>query len=90
MATKKENGITNEIQEGKSTELIKNDAVLQRNAGSKDESVYSVDDFASAAYSLFNVGPDLVVAALRSRNLTKCTKVEAAEAVKAFVSKEVK
>lgn len=93
MAVKKEkeNEIaTNEIQEGKANEEIKSDSALQKNAGSEDKSIYSIDDFASAAYSLFKVGPDLVVAALRSKNLTKCTKAEAAAAVKDFVSKEVK
>lgn len=72
------------------TEKLETDVGVLNREDAKGASVYSVEEFAAAARSLFGVGPDLVVAALKSRKLSECTREEAEKAVRDFASKEVK
>lgn len=54
------------------------------------EAVYSIQEFAANAGSLFNKGPECVCAALKSTGRTKFTQSEAQKIVELFLKKEVK
>lgn len=54
------------------------------------EAVYYEKEFIDNALTIFNVRPECVAAALREKNVVKCTKAEAKTIVSAFMKKEVK
>ena len=54
------------------------------------ESIYSAEELAAGAETLFGTRPECVAAALREKGITKCTKKEAGDIVGRFIRKEVK
>lgn len=52
--------------------------------------MYDAWEFVKGARKLFDVSPDLVAAALKSRGIVRCTKADAEKVVKAFVERKVK
>lgn len=55
----------------------------------KQESVYTVEEFANAARKTFGVSPDIVSAAFVVNGLTEATLSEARKIVTTFAKKEV-
>ncbi len=53
-------------------------------------SEYTIDELAAGAEAAFGCMPEMVMAALMEKKITKCSKAEAAEIVEAFKKKEVK
>lgn len=56
----------------------------------RQEDVYTMEDFAQNAAELFGVRKEIVIAAFRDKNVTKCTKEEAKKIVEEFKKREVK
>ena len=62
---------------------------LKKTAPVPQEPTYTVQELAAAAEA-FGTRPEVVSAALKLRNITKTTKKNAEEIVKAFLKREVK
>lgn len=60
-----------------------------REAEAVGESLYTAEELAAAAGTVFHTTPDLVTAALRVAGVTKTTQKEAARIVEAFRKREV-
>lgn len=56
----------------------------------EQESVYTAEELANNAKTIFSTRKECVVAALKAVDVKKCTISEAREIVKSFLSKEVK
>ncbi|MCI8564297.1 MAG: hypothetical protein HFH69_12435 [Lachnospiraceae bacterium] len=54
------------------------------------EAVYTVEELAAGAETLYGTRPECVTAALREKGITACAKEEAGEIVGRFIRKEVK
>lgn len=54
------------------------------------EAVYTVEELAAGAETLFRTRPECVTAAFREKGITACTREEAGEIVGRFIRKEVK
>ena len=83
------NSETKKVQEEKQEVLasIENE---RKKEVKKRESVYTVDELCSSAQALFFTRPECVRAALKEKNIMKCSRSEAEKIVRAFVKKEVK
>lgn len=55
----------------------------------QQESVYTLEEFAANAESIFGTSYECVCAALKEKGIAQCTKAEAMEIVKAFCGREV-
>jgi len=58
--------------------------------GKQAESEYTARELAANAEMLFATRPECVAAALREKEITKCTKERAEKIVRAFMKREVK
>lgn len=58
--------------------------------GKQTESKYTIEELAANAEELFNTRPECVIAALREKEITECTKEKAERIVKEFNIREVK
>lgn len=56
----------------------------------RQEDVYTMEEFAQNAAELFGARKEIVIAAFRDKNVTKCTKEEAKKIVEEFKKREVK
>ncbi len=61
-----------------------------RAKGKQAESEYTAGELAADAEMLFATRPECVLAALREKEITKCTKERAEKIVRAFMKREVK
>lgn len=82
----KENTVTNQETEIKTAV----EKISKTTKKKQKEAVYFEKEFVDNALTIFNVKPECVAAALREKNVVKCTKAEAKAIVSAFMKKEVK
>lgn len=61
-----------------------------KSKGKQTESKYTIDELAASAEALFDTRPECVIAALREKEITECTKEKAEKIVTAFNKREVK
>lgn len=59
-------------------------------SATKNESVYTIDEFCKNAQTLFSVKPECVRAAFKKNGITECGKDKAKKIVEEFMKKEVK
>lgn len=74
----------------KNAEQTKPDIQEKASTVKQQESVYTLEEFATNAEDIFGTGPECVFAALKEQGIAKCTKQKAIEIVRAFCRREVK
>lgn len=75
-------------ERGNAAELQKDVRETKRKT-SKEEAIYSADEFAKNSKALFGTSRECVVAAFRNAGISKCSVPKAKETVRAFLRTEV-